>query len=341
MGETVQNDDILIIAELSANHNGSLELAKETIYAMRESGADAVKLQTYTPDTITLNCANEYFQVKQGTIWDGKTLYELYKEAMTPWEWHEELFDLANSLGMRYLSSPFDSSAVDFLEQFDVCAYKIASFEITDTNLISYTAAKQKPMIISTGIATLEDIALALQCCKDMGNSDITLLKCTSSYPAQLCDMNLATIRDLKSRFGVKVGLSDHTTDSVAPIVAASLGASVIEKHFILDRKLGGVDSKFSLEPDEFKKMVSQLRQAKVVLGGVTYELDAKAKRSREFARSLFVAQDVKKGEVLTHSNIRSVRPFFGAHPKYLKEILGKKASRDLAFGEPFLLDMM
>lgn len=328
----------LIIAELSANHNGSLSLAKDTIHAIKESGADALKLQTYTPDTITLNSNKDYFKIKQGTVWDGKTLYNLYKEAYTPWEWHGELFELANSLGLKYLSSPFDISAVDFLEQFDMCAYKIASFEITDVNLIKHAASKNRPMIISTGIATKEDIELAIKCCKDVKNDDITLLKCTSSYPAPIERMNLQTITDMKTAFGCKVGLSDHSMGSIAPVVAVSLGATVVEKHFIIDRKLGGADSGFSLEPDEFKNMVRQIREAELALGRVNYELDDSAKKSREFARSLFVAKDIKKGELFTNKNVKSVRPNFGLHPKYLDEVVGKVALVDIEAGEPLEL---
>ncbi len=331
---------VFIIAELSANHNGSLEMAKETIRAMKDSGADAVKLQTYTPDTITLDVDNDYFRIKQGTVWDGRGLYELYREAMTPWEWHEELFTLIDSLGMVYFSSPFDFSAVDFLENLNVPMYKIASFEITDTNLIRYCAQRQKPMIISTGIAGLTDIELAVETCRSVGNNQITLLKCTSSYPAPLNEMNLMTIADMKSRFGCEVGLSDHTMDSVAPVVAVALGATVIEKHFILDRKLGGADSGFSLEPAEFAKMVEQIRETEQILGSVNYELTPKTKSSREFARSLFVAEDVEAGGELTAQNIRSVRPGFGLHPKYLGEVIGKKASKKLTKGEPLAWGM-
>jgi pseudaminic acid synthase len=331
----LNKNGVLIIAELSANHNGSLDLAKKTIIAMKEAGADAVKLQTYTPDTITLNCKNDYFKINQGTLWDGRTLYDLYAEAMTPWEWHKELFDLIESLGMIYLSSPFDSSAVDFLENLNVPAFKIASFEITDVNLIKYAASKQKPMIISTGIATIEDIELAIKTCKSASNNQITLLKCTSSYPAPIDGLNLLTIADMKAKFGCEVGLSDHTMDTVAPIVAVALGATVIEKHFIIDRKLGGADSGFSLEPDEFKKMVLQVRQAEKALGKISYELDKKALKSKEFSRSLFVAKDIKKGEIFTRENIRSVRPSFGLHPKYLDEVLGKYATNDMQMGEP------
>jgi pseudaminic acid synthase len=336
MGNNILSlDKTLIIAELSANHNGSIELAKETIRAMREAGADAVKLQTYTADTITLDCDNEYFQITQGTLWDGTTLHKLYGQAYTPWEWHAELFELIDSLGMVYFSSPFDFSAVDFLENLNVPMYKIASFEITDTNLIRYCAKKQKPMIISTGVATLTDIELAIETCRSVGNNQITLLKCTSSYPAPLNEVNLLTISDMKRRFGCEVGLSDHTMDTVAPVVAVTLGAKVIEKHFILDRALGGVDSDFSLEPAEFAKMVEQVRQTEQMLGSINYELTPKTIKSREFARSLFVAEDIAIGEVFTTKNIRSVRPGFGLHPKHLDEIVGKKASKNIKKGKP------
>lgn len=331
---------MFIIAELSANHNGSLETAKETIRAMKASGANAVKLQTYTPDTITIDCDNEFFTLKQGTVWDGKKFYDLYAEAMTPWEWHAELFGLARSLGMEVFSSPFDKSAVDFLENLNPYAYKIASFEITDTPLIEYAAKKGRPMIISTGVAELADIELAVQSCKKAGNDDITLLKCTSSYPAPLEEMNLATIADMKSRFGCKVGLSDHSMSIAAPVAAVALGAQVVEKHFILDRGMGGADSSFSLEPSEFADMVKAVRDAEKLVGKTTYELSEKGKKSREFARSLFVAEDIAAGEELTEKNIRSVRPGFGLHPKHISEIIGRKAVRNLKKGEPLAWEM-
>ncbi len=318
------NQKVFIIAELSANHNGSLDTALKTITAMKESGADAIKLQTYTPDTITLDCDNEMFTISQGTLWDKRKFYDLYAEAMTPWEWHEALFNHAKSLGMQAFSSPFDSTAVDFLENLDVPAYKIASFEITDIPLIEYTAAKGKPIIISTGIATLEDIQEALNACQRMGNDQITLLKCTSAYPAALEEMNLLTIPDMIERFDVTVGLSDHTMSLSAPIAAVALGARVIEKHFILDREMGGADSAFSLEPHEFKAMVDAVRDTEKLMGKVTYDLSPKSLKSREFSRSLFIAKDVNVGDILTTDNIRSVRPGFGMAPKYLKEILGK-----------------
>ncbi len=324
-----------IIAELSANHNGSKDLALQTIKAAAESGANAIKLQTYTADTITLNCRNEYFKIGEGTVWDGKILYDLYKEAYTPWEWHEELMAYAKNLGLECFSSPFDFSAVDFLESLNVPAYKIASFEIHDLPLIQYVAKKGKPIIISTGIATLEDINAAVQTCIFAGNTDIALLKCTSSYPAPLEEMNLKTLGDMHERFGVTVGLSDHSMGLEAPIVAVALGAKIIEKHFILDRNLGGADSSFSLEPSEFKIMVQSIRNTEKLLGRVNYDLTDKTKKTRRFGRSLFVSENIKKGESLTPQNIRSVRPADGLSPSRYYAVLGKKAAHDLEFGQP------
>jgi pseudaminic acid synthase len=335
----LETNSTFIIAELSANHNGSLETALKTITAMKESGADAIKLQTYTPDTITLDCDSDMFTISQGTLWDKRKFYDLYAEAMTPWEWHKQLFDHAKNLGMEAFSSPFDPSAVDFLSDLNVPAYKIASFEITDIPLIEYTAAKGKPIIISTGIATLSDIEEALDACRRMGNDKITLLKCTSAYPAALEEMNLLTIPDMMHRFGVTVGLSDHTMSLSAPIAAVALGARVIEKHFILDRTMGGADSAFSLEPAEFHLMVDAVRDTEKLMGKVTYELSAKSLKSREFSRSLFIAKDIEAGEIFTNANLRSVRPGFGLPPKYIKEILGKQAQTFLPMGKPLEWD--
>ncbi len=335
IGKHNLNEKVFIIAELSANHNGSLQTALDTITAMKESGADTIKLQTYTPDTITLDCDTDMFTISQGTLWDKRKFYDLYAEAMTPWEWHKTLFDHAKSLGMEAFSSPFDPTAVDFLENLDVPAYKIASFEITDIPLIEYTAAKGKPIIISTGIATLEDIQEALAACRRVGNNDITLLKCTSAYPAALEEMNLLTIPEMIERFDVTVGLSDHTMSLSAPIAAVALGARVIEKHFILSRGMGGADSAFSLEPHEFRTMVDAVRDTEKLLGTVTYDLSPKSLKSREFSRSLFIAQDVKAGELITAKNVRSVRPGFGMAPKHLKEILGKSFKDGYAKGTP------
>lgn len=330
------NANTFIIAELSANHGQNIDIAVETIRAAKRAGADAIKLQTYTADTLTIDCDNEYFtEVLKGSIWEGRTLYELYQEAYTPWEWHEKLFMVAKDEGLICFSTPFDKTAVDFLEQFEPPAYKIASFEIQDIPLIEYTASKGRPMIISTGIAELEDIELTVKTCRDVGNNDIILLKCTSSYPAPIEEANLASIPDLKEMFGVEVGLSDHTMGIVAPVVAVTLGARVIEKHFILDRSIGGPDASFSLDEKEFTEMVAAVRQAEKAVGNVTYELTEKVKASRKFARSLFVVKDIKAGEKFTEDNVRSIRPGYGLHPKYLKELIGKTATVDLLKGTP------
>lgn len=324
-----------IIAELSANHNHKKEIALESIKAAKEAGADAVKIQTYTADTITLNCDNEYFQIKQGTLWDGTTLYKLYQQAYTPWEWHKELFDYAKEIGIPIFSTPFDKTAVDFLEELNNPIIKIASFELVDIPLIEYAASKGKPMIMSTGIATMQEIQEAVDACRKSGNNDITLLKCTSSYPAPLNEANLLTIPDMEKRFGCKVGLSDHTTGNVATCTAVALGAKVIEKHFIINRSIGGPDASFSMTKDEFAEMVKRVRETEECLGYVSYELSEKMKKNRKFARSLFACADIKKGEVFTEQNIRSVRPSDGCSPKYLPELLGKVSDRDYKFGEP------
>lgn len=329
-----------IIAELSANHKGDINVAIETIRAAKRAGADAVKLQTYTADTITLDVKNDYFKINQGTAWDGRYLYDLYKEAYTPWEWHETLFNIAKEEGLVCFSSPFDTTAVDFLESLHTPIYKIASFEITDIPLIKYVASKGKPIIISTGIATLEDIELAINTCKAEGNNDITILKCTSQYPARIEDANLNTIPDIAKRFNVKVGLSDHTLGVIAPMVAVTFGASVIEKHIILDKSIGGPDAHFSLDENEFKEMVDAVRSAEKSFGKVDYELTEAKQNSRAFSRSLFVVKDVKEGDVINSENIRSVRPGFGLHPKYFNEILGKKFIKNVSKGQPLDLNM-
>ena len=330
---------VFIVAELSANHNGSKDVALKTIRAAKRAGADAVKFQTDTADTITLDCQNEDFKIKQGTLWDGRYLYDLYQEAYTPWEWHRELYDVAKAEGLICFSSPFDKSAVDFLESLGNPIYKIASFEITDVDLIAYAARKGKPMVISTGIATEEDIRLAVDTCRSAGNNDITLLKCTSSYPAPIEEANLCMIADLANRFKVKVGLSDHTLGSIAGITAVSLGACMIEKHFILDRSIGGPDAFFSMNELEFSQMVKDIRTVESAIGQVNYEPTDKMKAGRAFSRSLYVAENMKKGEVITEINVRSVRPGYGLHPKYLPEILGKKVNRDIEKGTRFTLD--
>ena len=330
----LQKDGVYIIAELSANHGGKIEIAKETIKAAKEIGANAIKLQTYTADTLTLNSDNEDFIIKGGTLWDNKKLYDLYQEAYTPWEWHKELFNYARSIGIDIFSTPFDKSAVDFLEQFNPSAYKIASFEITDYELIRYTASKGKPIIISTGIATIDEIQDAVDICRSVGNNDIILLKCTSAYPASLEDANLLTIPNLAQTFGVIAGFSDHTLGIIAPVVATTLGAKVIEKHFILDKSIGGADCEFSLDKKEFEEMVKAVRDTEKLMGKIDYSMTEKKKKSRQFARSLYVSKDIKKGELFTEENIRSVRPGYGLHPKYLKDVLGKIAERDYEFGE-------
>lgn len=336
----IGNHKTFIIAELSANHGHDIEIAKETIRAAKRAGADAIKLQTYTAETITIDCDKPDFVIK-GTIWEGSKLYDLYKEAYTPWEWHAELFETAKEEGLICFSSPFDKTAVDFLEQLNVPAYKIASFEITDIPLIAYAASKGKPMIISTGIADDKDIQLAVDTCRKAGNNDIILLKTSSQYPAKIEDANLSMIPDLAKRFGVIAGLSDHTTGELVPIIATSLGAKVIEKHFILDKSIGGPDASFSLDEKEFKAMVDAVRNTEKAIGKVDYALTEKAKASRNFSRSLYVVKDIKKGEVITEENVRSIRPAYGLHPKHLKDILGKKVNKDLEKGTRFTLNMI
>jgi pseudaminic acid synthase len=329
---------VFIIAELSANHNGSLETAIKSIRAIKKTGADAVKLQTYTADTITIDCKKDDFKIK-GTIWKNKYLYDLYKDAYTPWEWHEELFRIAREEGLVCFSSPFDRTAVDFLESLNNPIYKIASFEITDIPLIEYAASKGKPIIISTGIATEEDIQLAVDTCRSVGNNDITLLKCTSSYPAPIGEANLVMIPDLARRFNVKSGLSDHTIGFTASIIATVLGGTVIEKHFIIDRSIGGPDASFSMNEQEFTEMVKAILDTEKALGKIDYSLTDKQKNNRVFSRSLYVVEDIKAGEIITEKNVRSIRPGFGLHPKYLKEVIGKTVREDLVKGMPFTLD--
>lgn len=341
MAEIFKDGKVFIAAELSANHGQSLEVALKTVDAAKEAGADAIKLQTYTADTLTIDCDNEYFQIKGGTVWDGRNLYDLYKEAYTPWEWHEPIKRRADELGLVFFSTPFDNSAVDFLENLDVPCYKIASFEVTDIPLIEYTASKGKPMIISTGIATYEEIEEALEACRSVGNEDVTLLKCTSAYPARIEDANLNTIIDMREKFGVKAGLSDHTIGFEAAAAAVALGAVMVEKHFILDKSIGGPDSSFSMEPEEFSQMVDVIRNIEKSLGKPTYNTIENPPSGRAFARSIFVVEDVQKGEVFTPDNVRSVRPSNGLAPKYYKDILGKKAGEDIKRGTPLSFDLI
>ncbi len=322
-----------IVAELSANHGHKLEVALESVRAAKEAGADAVKIQTYTADTITLNCDKDDFKVK-GTLWDGRTLYDLYQEAYTPWDWHQAIFDEAKKCGLVCFSTPFDKTAVDFLEELGNPIMKIASFEITDIPLIEYAAKKGKPMVISTGIAMPEDIELAVKTCKDAGNNDITLLKCTSSYPAPIEDANLMTMVDMKERYGVKVGLSDHTMGYDVAVAAVAFGAILVEKHFILDRSIGGPDATFSMEIGEFAAMVKSIRNVEKAIGKVVYPDDPTKIKGREFCRSLYVAEDVKAGDFISEINIRSVRPGFGLHPKYLFSLIGQRFEYDHKRGE-------
>lgn len=335
------NQPVFIVAELSGNHRQDFNIAVKSIEAMKECGVDAVKLQTYTPDTMTLDSDNEYFQIKHGTIWDGRSLYKLYQEAYTPWEWQPKLKKIAEDLGLACFSTPFDKTAVDFLEGMNVEVYKVASFEIMDIPLIEYIASKGKPVIMSTGVATRSDIEEAVNACRRMKNYQIALLKCTSSYPASPEEMNLKTIPDIAKEFNVMSGLSDHTLSMAVPILSIALGAKIIEKHFILDKKLGGPDAAFSLCMDEFKEMVESIKEAEKALGKVSYEMTEKSKKNRTFSRSLFVVKDVKSKEVFTEESVRSIRPAGGLSPKYLNEILGKKARRDIKKGSPLSRDMV
>lgn len=326
---------------MSANHGGNKSIAIETIKAAKRAGADAIKMQTYTADTITLDCKQPDFIINEGSIWDGRTFHELYEKAFTPWEWHEELFKVAQEEGLMCFSSPFDKTAVDLLESLDVPMYKIASFEITDIPLIEYAASKMKPMIMATGISTIEDIELAVNTCRKIGNNDITLLKCTSAYPAPVEEANVIMIRDLAKRFGVKAGLSDHTIGSMVPILAVANGATMIEKHFILNKDIESEDASFSMDETEFRDMVQKVRLAESAMGKVDYTLTENMKGSRTACRSLYIAEDVMAGDIVTEKNVRSVRPGYGLHPKYLPEVLGKKFVKDATKGERFELKMV
>ena len=326
---------VYIIAEMSANHNQNFDEALKIIQAAKNAGADAIKLQTYTPDTITIDCGNEYFQIGKGTIWEGRKLYDLYQEAYTPWDWQPKLKKIANELGMDLFSTPFDHTSVDFLEGLDVPAYKIASFELVDIPLIQRVAKTGKPMIISTGMATLSEIDEAVTTAQEAGCRQIALLKCTSAYPALPEEMNLRTISHLAEAFDCPVGLSDHTLGIAVPIASVAVGACIIEKHFTLSRSVPGPDSAFSLEPDEFKAMVEAIRVTEKALGSVQYRLTEGEAASRIFRRSLFVVRDIKKGEIFTESNIRSIRPGCGLAPKFIGKVLGRSAATDLVAGTP------
>jgi pseudaminic acid synthase len=339
MTNPIPEDKVFIIAELSANHNGSLQTALDTVKAAKRAGADAIKLQTYTAETITLACDLPDFKIAGGTLWDGKYLFDLYQEAYTPWEWHAAIFQAAEEEGLICFSSPFDPSAVDFLETLACPVYKIASFEITDIPLIEYVASKQKPIIISTGIAEKIDIERAVDACLRQGNSDITLLKCTSSYPAPIEEANLKLMQRFAEDFPVKIGLSDHTPGHLVPVIAVSLGARVIEKHFILDRSIGGPDAAFSLNEAEFTALVQNVRLAEQALGNASYELTPKQQDGRVFSRSLYPTQAILAGTQITPEMIQSVRPGHSLHPMHLKDLMGKTAKRNLRLGERITLD--
>lgn len=338
--EINKESPVFIIAELSANHNGSIETAIETIKAAKRAGADCIKFQTYTADTITLDSRKDDFLIK-GTIWNGQNLHDLYKEAYTPWEWHEQLFKAAENERLIYFSSPFDNTSVDLLESLNVPAYKIASLEITDIPLIEYIASKGKPVIISTGIATEKDIELAISACHKMNNFDIALLKCTTSYPAPIEEANMIMIKDLAERYNVISGLSDHTMGSTVPIVATCFGAKIIEKHFILDRSIGGPDASFSMDEKEFTAMVKAVREAESAIGKVDYTLTEKQVQGRDFCRSLYVVKDINNGEIITSENVKSIRPGFGLHPKHYHEIIGKTITKNVEKGTRFSLDLI
>jgi pseudaminic acid synthase len=323
-----------IVAEISANHNQDYGLAVKTIKEASKCGANAVKLQTYTPETLTIDCGNRYFRIKE-TVWEGKTLYQLYGEAYTPWEWQPKLKDVAGSLGLDLFSTPFDSTAVDFLEEMGVPAYKVASFEIVDLPLLRKVAKTGKPIILSTGMSSLAEIDEAVRVIKQTGGNDLALLKCTSAYPAPVEEMNLRTIPHLSQAFGIPVGLSDHTLGLAAPVAAVALGAAIVEKHFTLSRSISGPDSIFSTEPEEFKAMVKAIRETEKALGEISYESTENEKSSRVFRRSLFVVQKIEKGEEFTERNVRSIRPGYGLLPRYLNEILGKRAARNIERGTP------
>jgi len=326
---------IYIIAEMSANHGQNYDEAVKIIQAAKDSGADAIKLQTYTPDTITIDCDNEYFKIGKGTIWEGKNLYELYKEAYTPWEWQPKLKEIANDLGMDLFSTPFDKTAVDFLEKMDVPAYKIASFELVDIPLIQYVAQTGKPIIMSTGMATLAEIDEAVTAAREAGCKELALLKCTSAYPADPAEMNLRTFPHMAEAFAVPVGLSDHTLGIAVPVAAVALGASIVEKHLTLSRCIPGPDSAFSLEPQEFKAMVDAIRTTEKAMGKVQYKVSEHELASRIFRRSLFVTKDMIAGELFTEENIRSIRPGYGLHTRFQKDIIGLKATENIPAGTP------
>lgn len=330
-----------IVAEMSSNHNQDFDRAERIMRAAREAGADAVKLQTYTPDTLTIECDNEYFRIGKGTVWEGKTLYQLYKEAYTPWEWHPKLKEIADDVGLDLFSTPFDASAVDFLEKMGVPGYKVASFEVVDLPLLGAIADTGKPVIMSTGMASLAEIEEALKTMRERGAAEIALLKCTSAYPSPAEEMNLATIPHLAETFGVPAGLSDHTLGSAIAVAAVALGACIVEKHLTLSRSDPGPDSSFSMEPEEFREMVGSIRTVEKALGKVSYGVTGRQKASEAFRRSLFVVREMKRGEEFTDRNVRSIRPAYGLHTRHYKEVIGRKACRDIRRGTPLSWDLV
>lgn len=335
------NYPVYVIAEMSANHNRNFDQAVRIVHAAKEAGADAIKLQTYTPDTITIKADNEYFRIGGGTLWDGRTLYDLYGEAYTPWEWQPKLKAIADEIGIDLFSTAFDPTAVDFLEEMEVPVHKVASFEIVDIPLIEKMARTGKPLIISTGMATLGEIEEAVQAARNAGATQIALLKCTSAYPAPPEEMNLRTIPHLAEAFDLPVGLSDHTLGIAVPVAAVALGACIVEKHFTLSRDIPGPDSAFSLEPHEFKAMVDAIRMAEKALGKVHYGVSEREAKSRVFRRSLFVVKDMKAGERFTEENVRSIRPGHGLPPRHLPEVLQHHAARDVVRGMPLSWDLI
>ena len=334
--EKINSGGVYVIAEMSANHAGKLENALALIEEARKAGADCLKIQTYTADTITIDCDNEYFRI-HGGLWDGYKLHDLYKDAFTPWEWHAQLKEACEAAGMDFLSTPFDKTATDFLNDLGVTAYKIASFELVDIPLIEYVASKGKPMIISCGMSTEEEIRDALDACYRVGNQQVVLLKCCSEYPANWKDMHIANIPDMREKFRVPVGLSDHSAGDIAAIVAVSMGACVVEKHMCLSRNIPNPDAAFSMEPAEFKKMVDDIRDALEIKGNVQYGPTEKEEDNLKFRRSLFAVKEIHAGDTFTEENVRSIRPSNGLKPIYLKELLGKKAKRDIPYGMPIL----
>lgn len=329
-----------IIAEMSANHAGDISRAKEIIHAAKEAGADCIKIQTYTPDTLTIDCDNSYFHISDGT-WNGENLYQLYQKAYTPWEWQKELFEEAKKAEIDFFSTPFDNTSVDFLEEIGIGFYKIASFELVDIPLIEYVASKGKPMILSTGMATLAEIDEAVEVVKKRGNRNFALLRCASAYPAITDEMNLRTMQNMGDTFGVPYGLSDHSMGSVGAVTAVALGASIIEKHFCLDRAIENPDSTFSMNPMEFKQMVHDIRQAEKAIGSVKYGPSEQEKSSQIFRRSIFCVKNIKRGEKLTSENVRIIRPGYGISPKYYNDILGQTALIDIERGTPLKMEMI